>query len=253
MRSSGVYFSELRLRLRSMAGAKVSWALVAVLAGIAVLVELSGGVEGLWTWFQFFGLSREGLLGGKLWQLATYGLLHGGFAHVFFNALCVILVGSRIEHMLGGVVLLKTMLGGVLLGGISHVLLTKGGGGELTLVGASGGCVALLLLLTTLSPDSKMWPLPVSARSLGMGVMAAELLLALMAPQLDLPGLSSIGRVLSEAGLESWFVVSHACHFGGGLAGILIGSWMLRPRITTARLRRDRERRESRIAKSAGD
>jgi membrane associated rhomboid family serine protease len=116
--------------------------------------------------------------------------------------------------------------------------------GDGLLVGCSGGCMALLLLLATLSPQSRMLPLPVSARSLGLGVMAAALVLALALPKLGVPGLSTIGRTLAAHGMAGWFEIGHACHFGGGLAGWLIGRWILRPRVSLARLRRERARRE---------
>jgi membrane associated rhomboid family serine protease len=109
----------------------------------------------------------------------------------------------------------------------------------------SGGCLALLLLLTTLSPQSRMMPLPVSGRSLGFGILLAALLLALVNPHLGAPGFSEIGRAMERQGLGSWFLMGHACHFGGGLAGWIYGRWILRPRVTLASLRRDRARREA--------
>jgi membrane associated rhomboid family serine protease len=156
------------------------------------------------------------------------------------NALFVLLIGSRIEYVAGRAVMIRVMLAGVLGGAAGHLVLGSG-----LLVGLSGGCLALLLLLTTLSPQSKMFPLPVSGRSLGLGILLAELILALIDPALGLPGLSLLGRNLADHGMDSWFRMGHACHFGGGIAGWAFGRWMLRPRITLDRLRRDRARREA--------
>lgn len=105
--------------------------------------------------------------------------------------------------------------------------------------------MALLLLLTTLSPQSRMMPIPLSGKSLGLGILTTELLFALADPQLGLPGISALGNWLASHGMGSGFQLGHACHFGGGLAGWLLGKWLLRPRITLKRLRRDRERREA--------
>ena len=192
-----------------------------------------------------FGLGREGILSGKIWQVVTYGLLHGGWLHAAGNSLLVLLIGSRIEHMAGRSAMLKALLGGVLGGALAHLLLAPDGDGAPLLVGLSGGCLSLLLLLTTLSPQSRMMPLPLSGRSLGLGILSAELLMALMNPELGVPGLSAVGGMLVERGGDSWFKIGHACHFGGGLAGWAYGRWLLRPRITLKRLRRDRERREA--------
>jgi hypothetical protein len=46
--------------------------------------------------------------------------------------------------------------------------------------------------------------------------------------------------------------MGHACHFGGGMAGWLFGRWLLRPRISLERLRRDRERREAKESSRTG-
>lgn len=247
---SGVYFSELGIRLRSIAAARASWCMAGGLVLIQAAVSLAGGHEGLPWLFEWLGLGREGFLSGKVWQIVSYGFLHGGMLHAGLNALCILLIGGRVEHVLGAKAAVKTMLLGVVVGGGAHLAISPGGVEGPILVGASGGCVALLLLLTTLSPDSKMWPVPVSARNLGIAVMAMELALALVDPQPGIPGLSRIGEVLASQGLGGWFAVSHACHFGGGFAGILWGMWLLRPRVTTARLQRDRARREARESKS---
>ncbi len=250
MRCSFVDFSEMGLRLRSLAAAKASWSIALLLVAIQAAVSIAGGHDKLNWLFLNFGLSRDGL-DFKLWQFLSYGLLHGGFLHAGLNAACIVLMGARIEHMLGGAAVWKTMGFGIVVGGLAHLMLMPAVDYSPVLVGASGGCMALLVLLTTLSPDSRMWPIPISGRTLGLGIMAAELALALIDPQPGLPGLSRIGEILASQGLSGWFAVSHSCHFGGGVAGFVGGLWLLRPRVTTARLRRDRERREAKLAKSS--
>jgi membrane associated rhomboid family serine protease len=208
---------------------------------IQTTVATAGGPPRLHGWFEIFGLSRDGFLSGKIWQVASYGLLHGAWWHAGLNALVVLLIGSRIEHMAGHRVMARTTLAGVVGGGAGHLLLGSG-----LLVGLSGGCMALLLLLTTLSPQSRMWPLPVSGKSLGLGLLLAALLLTLMNPALALPGAALAGKWLASHGLGGWFQVGHACHLVGGLAGWLYGRWLLRAPVTLRHLRRDRARREAR-------
>jgi membrane associated rhomboid family serine protease len=85
-----------------------------------------------------------------------------------------------------------------------------------------------------------MFPLPVSGQSLGLGILLAELLLALFDPALGLPGLSAACRALVEHGMSGWFQMGHACHVGGVLAGWLFGRWLMRSRVTLDHLRRAR-------------
>jgi len=39
--------------------------------------------------------------GFAIWQLLTYGFLHGGIAHIFFNMLGLYMFGSDIERLFG--------------------------------------------------------------------------------------------------------------------------------------------------------
>ncbi len=220
--------------------ARASWACALVIIAIQTIVTTRGGPESLVSCFETLGLTRADFLSGEIWQILSYALLHGSWWHAGMNVMFLVLIGSRIEHIAGWGTLMRVSLAGVLAGGTGHILL-----GHDLLVGFSGACVALLLLLTTLSPQSRMIPLPVSGKSLGLGIMLAESLLALIDPALDLPGLSTAGLWLADNGMSHWFRVGHACHVGGGLAGWGYGRWLLRPRVTLATLRRDRERRET--------
>ena len=247
MTSHGGPFSNAARNLRQLGSSPACWTWVALVLGIQLLVTVVGGQDrqpARW-WFETFGLSRQEVLAGKIWQIFSYGFLHGGWLHVGLNSLFLLLVGSRIEHMTGRTVMVKATIFGVLGGGVGHLILAPSSPGAPLLVGLSGGCVALLLLLTTLSPQSRMMPIPISGKSLGLGILTTELVLALADSGLGLPGFSALGNWLDHHGLGSGFQLGHACHFGGGLAGWLFGKWLLRPRITLKRLRRDRERREA--------
>lgn len=226
--------------IRQILRSPVSWVFVGVILVIQMVVTLGGGPDAWVPLFLNFGLSRDGFLSGKIWQMVSYGFLHGGWGHVGLNAVFLLVIGSRIEHIGGRVTMLVALFAGILGGGLGHLLLGSG-----LLVGISGACFALLLLLTTLSPESRMFPLPVSGRNLGIGVLLTALLLTLVNPTFKLPGFSGIGEILIEQGLDSLFQISHACHLGGGLAGWLYGRWILRPRVTLDRLRRERARREA--------
>jgi len=253
MPSSGMPFSNLSANLRQLRRSPATWTWVGIILGIEALVFVMGGPTKpfIHQVFRGLGLTREGLLDGKVWQLASYAFLHGGWLHAGLNSLWVLMIGSRVEYIAGAAALSRCMGLGILGGGLAHVVLAPGGADAAILVGMSGGCVALLLLLTTLSPESRMMPIPVSGRSLGMGILVAALLLALIHPELRVPGFSAIGKMLVKQGNGSWFQMGHACHFGGGLAGCLYGRWVLRPRVSLKRLRQQREQREARSSHRA--
>ena len=188
MHSSGGPLSNASRNLRQILHSPAAWLWVAAVLGIHLWVETRGGPDRVGWWFEDFGLSREGFLTGKVWQLFSYGLLHGAWWHAGLNALFVLVIGSRIESMTGWPVMMRVTAVGVLGGGLFHLLLGSG-----LLVGLSGGCMALMLLLTTLSPQSRMFPLPVSGRSLGLGILFAESVLTVIDPKLGVPGLSAVG------------------------------------------------------------
>lgn len=247
-------FSNLGRNLSQLGHSPVSWVLVVVILAIKSWVMAVGGPhrQPAWSWYEWLGLSREGVFSGKIWQLFTYGFLHANWWHACLNALFLLLVGSRIEHMAGRATLVNATVFGILGGALGHLALAPGGAESPLLVGLSGGCVGVLLVLTTLSPQSKMMPIPVSGKSLGLGILTAELILSLVNPALGIPGFSAVGNWMTDRGMSNWFDLGHACHFGGGVAGWLYGRWLLRPRVSLVRLRRDRERRESKDAPRVG-
>lgn len=242
MTPGGARFADIRHHLRQIFRSPGVWSLVFAVLAVQLLVTLAGGhdLPPARRWFELFGLSRSGFLAGKVWQIVSYGALHGGWWHAGLNAVFILLIGSRIEYMAGRRAMFQTVLAGVASGGTAHLLL---GGG--LLVGISGGCMALLVLLTTLSPESRMAPLPVSGRSLGLGLLLAAGILALMDPAAGIPGFRDAGKWVVRRGWDDWFRMGHACHLGGGLAGWMVGRWLLRPRVTLESLRRNGLRQEA--------
>lgn len=245
--SSGGPFSNAARNLRQLGHSPASWNCVVLVLGIQCVIMAAGGLDrqAVWKWFELFSLSRQEFLSGRIWQVFSYGFLHGGWVHVGMNSLLVLLVGSRVEYMAGRKAMLKAVCLGILGGGVGHLLLAPGGEGAPLLVGLSGGCLALLLLQTTLSSQSRMFPILVSGRSLGFAILAVEFISALMNPAMHVPGFSQMGKMVVDHGYGGWFLMGHACHFGGGLAGWVYGRWLLRPRVTLKRLRRERQRREA--------
>jgi membrane associated rhomboid family serine protease len=143
-------------------------------------------------------------------------------------------------ELMGNLMLL--ILGGTLLGGLMHLLMS--GDSSALLVGASGAAMALLLTVTTLSPQSRMFPLPLAAGNVGLGVMISSLLLMLLDPDASIPFLADWGNSLARMFGKDLFRIGHACHFGGAFFGFLLGRWVLRRPVTLEELQQQRERRE---------
>ncbi len=237
--------SDLRHHLVAIARVKAPFAIAFVLAVFHFSLELLGAPERINPVYQTFGLQWDTFKSGRFWQLLTYGWLHGGLFHLGVNVIGILMIGSRVEHILGSRDFLRVCLLGILGGGVAHLFVAQSGADAPILVGFSAAIMALLLLMTTLSPESRMWPLPISGRALGFGLLSAEGILALIDPALGLPLLSQAGIWIVENGGSQWFEIAHGCHFGGGLAGWIYGRWILRQRITLKSLRRARERREA--------
>jgi membrane associated rhomboid family serine protease len=195
------------------------------------------------------GLTRPYFLGGDFWQPLTYALIHGNWQHLLINGAAIVLLGSRIEHITGKRTLRCVALLGALAGGLLFLPLTPGGNvNPETLVGSSAVCFAFLVLLTTLSPESRFLPVFLSGKSLGAGIILANLTLALLHPGLDTGPLARLGAELSGK-IPGLFEINHACHLGGSLAGWLAGRFLLRPRVTIESLRSAREKREGKYTK----
>lgn len=175
---------------------------------IFFLQSFLGPQFNLWL-IQVFGLSREGLASGMVWELVTHMFLHGSLLHLGVNMLGLWFVGQAVERWVGRKVFLQAYFLGGLLGGILQVVSFPGG----NLIGASGGVCAILLMFTTLEPEMPITallffvlPLRLRAKFLGYGVLGLSLLLPLL-------------------GLDPH--VGHFAHLGGGLVG-LAGGWWLR-------------------------
>lgn len=186
------------------------------------------------------GLNESNFFSGHLWQLGSYTLIHGGWTHFFLNSAAILLLGSKLEHIISKRSFTFLCCYAAIAGGLMFLLLN---GSSQTLVGSSSICFALLLCLTTLSPDSRFLPVFLSGRSLGALIIIANLTLALLNPELQIEPLAKLSAELNKS-FENLFNVSHACHFGGSITGWLYGKYLLRPRVSLARLRKAREKAE---------
>jgi membrane associated rhomboid family serine protease len=213
--------------LADLRSARTCWILGALFAGIHGLVVESGSPDWI---FLRLGLSSDHMDFTIIWRSLTYAFIHGNPGHLFVNLAGLLLVGSRVERIGGPATVRKVFVVGAIAGGLAQLALAPPAQQGTPLVGASGGVAALLLWLTTASPDSRTWPLRVSGRNLGRGVVLAE------------AGFLVAGWWVPGMGLPA---VAHACHLGGALAGAWLARRLLRPGPSLDDLKRQRARRES--------
>lgn len=163
------------------------------------------------------GIGADGLpvsLRFQPWQLLTYGFLHGGFGHLFFNGIALYQFGSRLEYLWGPKKYLTFFLVCVAGAGLCQLLfmalVPQSAGPTL---GASGGVYGLLLAYGLLFPRERVMllipPIPMSARTLVIAFGALSLFMG----------------VTGTAG-----GIAHFAHLGGMLFGwLLIRYWRGQP------------------------
>jgi membrane associated rhomboid family serine protease len=145
-------------------------------------------------------------IGFRLWQLVTYGFMHGGYAHIFFNMFALYMFGGAIEQTFGSRNFTLYYFVCLVMAALTQLLVVKyfTHGFEPTL-GASGAIFGLLLAFGMLYPHEKLMliflPIPIPAWLFVIGYGAVELLLGVSGWQPD---------------------VAHFAHLGGMLGGFLM-------------------------------
>lgn len=155
----------------------------------------------------------------ELWQLLTYGFLHGSFNHMFFNMFAVFMFGFPLEKTWGRQRYIK-YYGVCLLGaGLIQMLVQHYSAEVYPTIGASGAVFGLLLAYGVMWPNNKLillfFPVPIKAKWFVLIYGAAELMFGVtgMLPQ-----------------------VAHFAHLGGLFFGAaLLWLWGWRPSMTWKR------------------
>jgi membrane associated rhomboid family serine protease len=149
--------------------------LVAINAGIYMFgLVLSALGKGNWAVaiFDPLLLRAHDVVHGYIYQLMTYGFLHAGFFHLFFNMLMLWMFGSMLEVPWGSRRFLEFFLFGVIGAGIGTVVLAYTLGSIIHLspgtptLGASGGIYAIFMAAAMLFGDQEvfMFPFPFAIR-----------------------------------------------------------------------------------------
>lgn len=104
----------------------------------------------------------------QIWQLLTYGFLHGDIGHIFFNMFGLWMFGRDIERTLGARRFATYYLTCVVGAGVVQLVVAMLQGGVYPTVGASGGVFGLLLAYAMFFPDRTVMllipPIPMRAK-----------------------------------------------------------------------------------------
>jgi membrane associated rhomboid family serine protease len=182
----------------------VTLALLAANVAVFVLQDQVGPQMTLW--FALWPPSTPGNPPFELWQLVTYGFLHGGFAHIAFNMLALYMFGQDIERLFGSRFFLLYYLACIVAAALTHLAATAWmGAPPLPTVGASGAMFGLLLAFGWFFPQRKLMliflPFPLPSRVFVALYGAIEL-------------------VLGVTGTATG--IAHFAHLGGMLGGWLV-------------------------------
>jgi len=160
----------------------------------------------LWPW----NAQSLGYPSFQIWQLVTYGFLHGGIAHIFFNMFALFMFGSEIERVLGSrryLIYYFVCVIGAALAQLTVMAVTNSP--PHPIVGASGGVFGILLAFGMAFPHRRIMllipPIPMPAWLFVTLYGAIELALGVFGTQQG---------------------VAHFAHLGGMAAGyFLIRHW----------------------------
>ena len=125
-------------------------------------------VEGMREWFALIPVE---VMHGKIWQLATYSLLHENLSHVFFNMLMLWFIGAYLERDWGPRRFIECysfcVVGAALVTVAVAYTRFLGTSPRTATLGASGGILGLMMAFGILYADQEMFlfPLPFSIKA----------------------------------------------------------------------------------------
>ena len=143
------------------------------------------------------------------WQIVTYGFLHGGFAHIFFNMLGLYMFGSDIERLFGARYFLAYYFACLVSAALCQlVVVSLAGGPAFPTVGASGALYGLLLAFGMYFPRRMVMlifpPIPMPARVFVIVFGGLELLFGLFGTTDGVAHFAHLGGMLG-----GWLVIQY--------------------------------------------
>jgi membrane associated rhomboid family serine protease len=142
------------------------------------------------------------------WQLVTYGFLHGGVSHIFFNMFAIYMFGSALEQFFGTRYYVTLYFVAVVAAGLMQLAVNALLGSPYPTLGASGGVYGLLLAFGMYFPQQRIMLLfpPVA-----------------MPAWVAVTGYAVLELVLGVTGTQQG--VAHFAHLGGMLGAFVMIQW----------------------------
>jgi len=189
-----------------------------ILANIAVFVlqYLLGNLLNAWFALWPPQAAQFGYPAFRPWQLLTYGFMHGGLAHLFFNMFALFMFGSDLERLFGSQRYLIYYLFCVVGAALMHLIVVSASSmPPLPTVGASGGVFGLLL---------------------AFGMAYPRRMIMLLFPPIPMPAwlfVTLYGLLELYLGItQTASGVAHFAHLGGMATGfVLIRYWRAQRRL----------------------
>ena len=139
------------------------------------------------------------------WQLVSYGFLHGGFNHLFFNMFALWMFGLPIERMWGRRRFAEYYFICILGAGLVQLLVQYISGGNYPTIGASGAVFGLLLAYGVTWPNNKLFliffPVPIKAKWFVLIYGGAELIFGVTGAMPQVAHYAHLGGLFFGAGL----------------------------------------------------
>jgi membrane associated rhomboid family serine protease len=184
-----------------------------IVANVAVYLLQQAMPAMLIGWFALWPLNAPPMPGGAAgfhaWQVVTYGFLHGGLLHLFFNMFALYMFGGEIERTIGARRFLQYWFAAVVAAAITQLVVSAvTQGPPYPTVGASGGVFGVLL---------------------AFGLFFPNRILVLLFPPIPMPAwlfvtlYGAIELYLGVTGTQAG--VAHFAHLGGMLGGWLMLRW----------------------------
>ena len=170
---------------------------------VVFLLQLSLG-DTLTIWLALWPLNASEVFGPEVgfapWQLVTYGFLHGGFAHIFFNMFAIYTFGSTLEQYFGTRWYVTLYFVSVISAGLTQLGVNALLASPYPTLGASGGVFGLLLAFGMYFPRQRLMllfpPIPMPAWVAVIVFGALELFLGVTGTQAGVAHFAHLGGML---------------------------------------------------------